>query len=206
MHFAINRWLPVCSWGHRGPSFTCMEIARKPNDELERLRALEESRLLRTPPEGQFDAIAELAVSIFQVPIGLVSLIGDEIQWLKARSGVCVRETSRDISFCSHAILGQRPMVIPDATLDPRFHDNPMVKGELHVRFYAGAPIVLPGGLAVGTVCAIDRVPREVTAEQVRSLEHLAVLAGALIEHERHAARIEEVLNPLRSFSERARA
>lgn len=131
-----------------------------PGDEDQRLAALYELLLLDTPPEQRFDTIVEYAASEFDVPICLVTLIDRERQWFKARVGMETCSTGRDISFCAHAILQPEVMVIPDAAADPRFADNPLVTSEPHIRFYAGAPLVLPSGYVVGTLCVIDIQPR----------------------------------------------
>jgi diguanylate cyclase (GGDEF)-like protein len=148
-------------------SFTVPEDAR--------LRALAATGLMDTPPEREFDALAELAGIVCSTPIALVSLIDASRQWFKARVGLEASETPRSLSFCAHAI--QDPgsvLVIPDATEDPRFRDNPMVVGEPHVRFYAGAPLVMRDGSAVGTLCVIDHSPRTLTEVQLTGLRSLA--------------------------------
>jgi GAF domain-containing protein len=129
------------------------------NDEV-RLAALRALLVLDTDPEERFDRIVAFAAEEFGVPIALVSLIDRNRQWFKARVGMDVCETDRDISFCGHAILGADVFVIPDARQDERFRDNPLVTGAPHIRFYAGAPLVLGSGEIVGTLCVIDTVPR----------------------------------------------
>lgn len=137
-----------------------MHIAAKPDNETARLAALYELLILDTPPEERFDRIAQFAASEFDMPIVLITLLDSERQWFKARIGTQVCETGRDISFCSHAILRDDTMVVEDALQDPRFADNPLVTGAPHIRFYAGAPLALPSGLRLGTLCLIDRRPR----------------------------------------------
>lgn len=138
-----------------------MQAPPLPKDETQRLQALRELLILDTPPEERFDRVARFAAEEFEVPIALVSLIDENRQWFKARVGLPVCETHRDISFCGHAILQDGIFVIEDALLDARFADNPLVTGEPHIRFYAGAPLRLPGGgAAIGTLCLIDRRPR----------------------------------------------
>jgi len=131
-----------------------------PFDEARRLSALRSLLVLDTPPEERFDRITRFAASEFDIPMVLVSLVDDERQWFKARIGLDACETARDISFCGHAIDGLGVLVIEDARADPRFWDNPLVTGDPFIRFYAGAPLVLPDGLSVGTLCVIDTVPR----------------------------------------------
>ncbi|GGI21648.1 GAF domain-containing protein [Oxalicibacterium faecigallinarum] len=132
-----------------------------PPNEEDRLHALRQLLILDTPPEERFDRIVQFAAQEFDVPITLISLIDAERQWFKARVGLDVCETNREISFCGHAIMENDIMVINDATKDERFHDNPVVTGAPHVRFYAGAPLQLPAGQNIGTLCLIDSVPRD---------------------------------------------
>ena len=132
-----------------------------PHDDELRLQALHDLLILDTPPEERFDRIVSFAAEEFDVPIALVSLIDQNRQWFKSRVGLQVCETARDISFCGHAVVQPGTLVIPDALADPRFADNPLVIGEPHIRFYAGAPLALPSGAVVGTLCVIDTQPRE---------------------------------------------
>ncbi len=138
-----------------------MTPAPIPPDDAERLRALHELLILDTPPEQRFDRIAAFAAQEFEVPIALVSLVDRDRQWFKARVGLSVCETARDISFCGHAVTAHEALVIPDTLADPRFADNPLVQGPPHIRFYAGAQLMLPSGLTVGTLCVIDTRPRQ---------------------------------------------
>ena len=155
-----------------------MKAPAIPADEAYRLDALQSLDILDTEPEGDFDAIVGLARELFQVPICLVSLIDSERQWFKACIGLDVSETSREISFCGHAILQEGAFVVLDATKDERFADNPLVTGPPDIRFYAGMPIRLPSGYQIGTVCIIDRAPRASFGEQdQKRLDLLADLA-----------------------------
>lgn len=153
-------------------------------DEAERLAALHELLLIDTPPEARFNTIVDYAASEFDVPICLMTLIDAERQWFKARVGMPVQSTPRDISFCGHAILQPQILVVPDAANDERFSDNPLVTSEPHIRFYAGAPLIVPSGHAIGTLCIIDVKPRVLTElEQamlatVRDMLMREVLAG----------------------------
>jgi len=131
-----------------------------PRDETQRLKALRDLLILDTPPEERFDRIAAFAAQEFSVPIALVSLVDRDRQWFKSNFGLEARETPRDISFCGHTITLSEPLVVPDASEDPRFADNPLVTGDPYVRFYAGACLRLPQGQAMGTLCVIDRRPR----------------------------------------------
>ncbi len=145
-----------------------------PGDEPERLETLEKYDILDTPPEKEFDDIVELASFICETPIALVSLVGENRQWFKARKGISACQTPREESFCAHAIIEKKLCHIPDAKQDERFHDNPAVTGGPGIRFYAGAPLVMPNGQAIGTLCVIDQVPRELSQSQSNALESLA--------------------------------
>ncbi len=135
-----------------------------PADDERRLQALREMLILDTPPEERFDRVVRFASEEFDMPMVLVSLVDAQRQWFKARVGVDACETDRESSFCGHAILQPQMMIVEDATRDERFHDNPLVTGAPFVRFYAGAPLQLPGGEIVGTLCMIDRQPRTLDA------------------------------------------
>jgi GAF domain-containing protein len=129
-------------------------------DDAHRLKALHDLLILDTPPEERFDRVAHFAADEFDMPIVLVSLVDRERQWFKARVGLDVCETDRDSSFCGHAVVQSELFIVEDALADDRFVDNPMVVGEPRIRFYAGAPLQLPSGEIVGTLCMIDRIPR----------------------------------------------
>lgn len=158
-----------------------MKPAALPPDEAARLHALMQCNLLDTLPEPGFDDLAELAAFALGTPIGLVSLVDRDRQWFKARRGLDAAETSRDVAFCAHAILGDGPFVSEDALADERFADNPLVTAGPKIRFYMGVPIRTPSGQPIGTVCVIDTVPRSPTAAQVAALVSIARQAGAQI-------------------------
>ncbi|MGF6272776.1 GAF domain-containing protein [Massilia sp. UYP11] len=160
-----------------------MHIAAQPDDEAARLAALYELLILDTPPEERFDKIAQFAAAEFDMPIVLVTLVDANRQWFKARVGMPVCETGRDVSFCAHAILRDEIMVVDDALQDPRFADNPLVTGAPHIRFYAGAPLALPSGLRLGTLCLIDRRPRTLDAMELAILGTLRDLAVMELAH-----------------------
>lgn len=160
-----------------------MKTAPLPPNEKERLAALHALLILDTPPEQRFDRITEFAASEFDAPIALISLVDENRLWLKSRVGLDVCETSRDVAFCAHALLSTDPLVVPDTLKDERFADNPLVVGMPHIRFYTGAPLVLPSGLIAGTLCIIDTKPREVDATDLAILGTLRDLAvGELLE------------------------
>ncbi|HEX5635549.1 MAG TPA: GAF domain-containing protein, partial [Gammaproteobacteria bacterium] len=145
-----------------------------PANESERLLALYEHALLDTPAEERFDRITRLAQHIFGVEIALVSLVDAERQWFKSRQGLDACETGRDISFCGHAILGKDIFHIANASLDPRFADNPLVTGAPNIRFYAGAPLKTSDGQSIGTLCIIDSQPRQLSPQELATLRDLA--------------------------------
>ncbi len=155
--------------------------ASKPADEQARLDALRQYQILDTAAEAEFDALTEITARILQVPIVLVSIVDADRQWFKARFGLEVTETPRNISFCGHVVLAKQTLIVPDARVDPRFVDNPLVTGAPHVCFYAGVPLQTPEGFPLGTLCAVDHKPRELSAEQVGLLERLARQAMALL-------------------------
>lgn len=137
-----------------------MLAAPIPDNDRERLAALRELLILDTPPEERYDKIVQFAAQEFDVPVCAISLIDENRQWFKARVGVDMCEGARDISFCAHAIVQPDIFVIPNAREDERFADNPLVTGPPHVIFYAGAPLCMPNGYVIGTLCLIDHQPR----------------------------------------------
>ena len=142
--------------------------------ERARLDALAHYRVLDTDPESGFDEITALAAYVCGTPMALVSLVDEQRQWFKSRVGVEVCETDREIAFCDHAVRSGRLFVVPDATLDPLFADNPLVTQAPYIRFYAGAPLVTSNGHVLGTLCVLDTVPRELTEQQLTLLTSLA--------------------------------
>ncbi len=151
-----------------------MITAPIPLDEQERLAALRALKILDTPPEERFDRVTRLAAKLFDVPIAYVAMIDSTRQWFKSKQGLKPCQTPRDISFCGHAVLIDEALVIPDAKLDPRFADNPMVTGEPFVRFYAGQSLKSADGHRVGTLCVVDRKPREFGERERLILRELA--------------------------------
>jgi len=145
-----------------------------PKNEGQRIKVLWQYDILDTVPEEAFDELADLARLICGAPVALISLVDENRQWFKSRLGVNVKETSRDVSLCAHAILGKDLLIVPDATKDKRFKNNPLVTTGPKIRFYAGAPLISPDGYALGTLCVIDRVARKLTADQKRALRILA--------------------------------
>lgn len=146
-----------------------------PLDEQARLETLRSLNILDSQPEERFDRLTRMAKRIFGVPIALVSLVDKDRQWFKSCAGLDARETSRDISFCGHAINGRDVFIIPDALADQRFADNPLVVGDPNIRFYAGCPLCL-NGYRLGTLCLIDTVPRNFDKEDIDILRDLALM------------------------------
>ena len=158
-----------------------MTPAPIPADEDERLSALRELLLLDTPPEERFDRLARFVAEQLDVPIALLTLVDGQRQWFKARVGIDATETPRDISFCGHAIMKNDVFIVEDASRAPRFSDNPLVTGEPHIRFYAGAPLSAPGGHRIGTLCVIDTVPRTLGPVELSILDALRRLANETV-------------------------
>jgi GAF domain-containing protein len=163
-----------------------------PQNELQRLGALRQFRVLDTPAEEDFDALARLACRICQVPIALISLVDEHRQWFKARAGLTQQQTPRDVAFCAHAIMQPEPLIVPDARKDSRFAQNPLVTGELSIRFYAGFPLMTSEGLELGTLCVMDRRRRRLSHHQQQDAHVLARQAMALLELRRANFRLQD--------------
>ncbi|MEI9937577.1 MAG: ATP-binding protein [Pseudomonadota bacterium] len=164
-----------------------------PENELARQAALESYAILDSPADASFDAITALAAQVLDVPIVLVSLVDGTRQWFKSRCGLDATETPREISFCGHVVASGTPLVVPDARLDPRFADNPLVAASPAIRFYAGYPLLSREGLTLGTLCAIDRRPRTLGVEQEQMLASMARIVTAQLEshRDRHALQVQ---------------
>jgi two-component system cell cycle sensor histidine kinase/response regulator CckA len=155
--------------------------------ETGRLATLRNYEVLDTPAEMDFDELVALAAQICETPIAQITLVDENRQWFKATFGLVATETPRDVSFCEHAILQSEVFIVPDATLDERFADNSLVTGPPGIRFYAGSPLIAPNGYALGTLCVIDRRPREMTAAQQQALSVLSRHVMAQLELRRQA-------------------
>ncbi|MGH9424456.1 MAG: GAF domain-containing protein, partial [Thermoanaerobaculia bacterium] len=154
-----------------------------PQDEAERLVEFRLGGSVDPEPEERFDKISRMAQRVFSVPFAGISFVEDNRQWFKSRQGLQLEDSPRELSFCGHAIVGQDPLIVEDAVLDPRFAQNPIVLEEPRIRFYAGQPIRGPGGHNVGTLCVMDKVPREFTEDDLETLRDL----GGMVEKELRA-------------------
>ena len=177
--FKIGRALPI-SFDNILSANDAMIEPPRPVDEIARLSSLHALGILDTRAEERFDRITRMTQRLFDVEISLISLVDADRQWFKSKQGIAACETSRDISFCGHAILGDEILIVEDARADARFADNPLVTSEPHIRFYAGCPIHSPDGYLIGTLCLIDRKPRCLSDED----QHTLVDCAKLVENE----------------------
>jgi len=160
-----------------------------PPDDDKRIAALVSYGILDTEFEENFDRVTRIAAKLFNTPIALISLVDGARQWFKSAHGVNVRQTPREIAFCSHAILGDDVFIVANALEDARFVNNPLVTGEPGMRFYAGAPLITPDGYAIGTICVIDRRSRDKTSRDLpeeSDLQLLKDLSGIVIDLMEH--------------------
>ena len=164
-----------------------------PQNEAKRLKVLWQYEVLDTVPEEVFDDLTELAARICEAPIALISLVDEKRQWFKSKVGITVSETSRDLSFCAYAITQSELFIVPDATQDKRFANNPLVTSDPKIRFYAGAPLITPDGHALGTLCVIDKVPRELRPDQKHALRILARHVVTQLELRRRSCELVDV-------------
>ena len=169
-------------------------VAAKPINEVGRIAALQKYAILDTDPKQSFDDLTLLASFVCKTPIVLISLVDEDRQWFKSRVGMDAKETSRDIAFCSTAILQSDVFVVSDALKDDRFRDNPLVVSDPHTRFYAGAPLINEDGYALGTLCVVDRAPRDLAPEQKEALKALSRLVLTQLEFRRNLFLLKETL------------
>jgi GAF domain-containing protein len=194
--------------GQRAPSWPFhLEVvmaAPSATTEAARIAALNRYAILDSEPEEAFDDLVLLAAHICRTPMAMLSLVDDHRQWFKSKVGVKVQETPKDISICAHAIEQHDLYIIPDTCKDPRFRENPLVIGEPRIRFYAGAPLVNEDGFALGTLCVVDREPRNLDEEQKEALNALSRLALRQMELRKNLQLLKEALND-RTKEEHAR-
>ncbi len=170
-------------------------VITKPANEEARVIALDKYAILDTDPEQSFDDLTLLASYVCKTPMALISLVDEDRQWFKSRVGIDASETSRDIAFCSTAILQSDVFVVPDALADERFRDNPLVVSDPHIRFYAGAPLINEDGYALGTLCVVDRAPRDLAPDQKEALQALSRLVLVHLEFRRNLILLKEALS-----------
>src|SRR5712692_6593449 len=182
------------SQNQRGLSGRSTMPVAMPKTDAARVAALEKYAILDTDPEQSFDDLTLLASFICKTPIALISLVDENRQWFKSRIGLDVSETPREIAFCSLAIQQSDVFVVPDALKDERFRNNPLVVSEPHIRFYAGAPLINEDGYALGTLCVVDRAPRELAPDQKDALKALSRLVLAQLEFRRNLILLKEAL------------
>ncbi len=175
-----------------------------PANESQRLEALRAYQILDTLPENELDDIARMASEICGTPISLVTLIDKDRQWFKAKIGLDSEETTRDVSFCQYTIMGREVFEVTDALRNERFAQNPLVLGDPHIRFYAGAPLITPDGFNLGSLCVIDRIPRQLTTEQKKALESLARFVISQFELRKKRSELEVVKTQYHKMIENA--
>ena len=198
----------LAHWRRKMPPTTSSKESsseRLTPEEIERLEALRRYDVLDTPREEQFDRVVRLAARWFEVPISLVTFLSKERQWFKACVGLDRRETSREVSFCEHNIYDEEVLVVENAIEDPRFDENPLVTGPPGIRFYAGAPLIAPGGHVVGSLCVIDTEPRDAEPMDFEPLKDLAAIVIDELELRLANERVRELNRALAKAEEAER-
>jgi len=178
--------------------------AASPSTEAARLAALNRYAILDSEPEQSFDDLVTLAAHVCETPMATLSLVDDHRQWFKSKLGVEVKETPRECSICAHAIQQRDLFIVSDTLEDPRFRENPLVTGEPYIRFYAGTPLVNEDGFALGTLCVLDREPRQLDTEQKEAINALGRLALRQMELRMNLQLLKDALND-RTREEHAR-
>jgi len=175
-----------------------------PSKEAARVSALNRYAILDSEPEQSFDDLVSLAAHICQTPMAMLSLVDDHRQWFKSKYGVEIKETPKEVSVCAHAIQQGDLFIVPDLTKDDRFRDNPLVTGDSQLRFYAGAPLVNEDGFALGTLCVLDKEPRQLNPDQKEAIKALGRLALRQMELRMNLQLLKDALND-RTREEHAR-
>lgn len=181
-----------------------MKAPEIPDDEPQRLAALDALDVMFTPREERFDRVTRLASRLLDTPIALVSLIASKCQWFKSAQGIAATELPREISVCGHVILHDDTVVIEDALQDPRFFDNPLVTGGPKIRFYAGHPLLAADGSRVGTLCVMDRNPKALTQEQMAVLRDLAAIAESELQRGQLSESQRQMVHEMEELKRRA--
>ena len=175
-----------------------------PSNESKRLEAVRRYRVLDTRPEQSYDDITTLVSTLCATPVAFISLVDEGRQWFKSKTGFDAVETERDVSFCAHTVLGNDLLIVPDALQDTRFAQGPLTLGPPFIRFYAGMPLVSPGGYALGALCVVDRQPRTLSAEQEQALRALGRQVVQLLELRRSSMELAESLAEVKGLEKNA--
>jgi GGDEF domain-containing protein len=174
-------------------------------NEQQRLETMNQAMCAFVPREERFDRITRLARRLLDVPIALISIVEKDVQWFRSAQGLTEEQTGRDISFCGHALVSSRPLMVPDALADPRFWDNPLVTGAPHIRSYLGIPLAISTGLRAGTLCAIDTRPRTFAHEDILAMQDLARIAEAELKLDAMSTSQKQLLGRLTELERRGR-
>jgi GAF domain-containing protein len=178
-------------------TITKVDPAILPEDEAQRMEAVRRYEILDTPPDGTFDRITFLASKIFQVPISTVTIVDSDRIWFKSATGLEADQIDRDPGLCASAILVDEPWIVEDAKKDPRTLENPLVLGDLGLRFYAGVPLVTADGFNLGMLNIIDQQPRELSEDELTILQELSKIVVDELELRLAARRMHKDLSPL---------
>ncbi|MBP9885642.1 MAG: GAF domain-containing protein [Leptospiraceae bacterium] len=178
-----------------------MLAAKIPNNEYGRLQKLKGYQVLDTSAEKEYDDITKLASFICETPIALISLVDKDRQWFKSKVGLNPPELARDIAFCAHTILTDDVLIVSDSSKDQRFYDNPLTTNSPHIQFYAGAPLITPDGWKIGTLCVIDRKPRELSKEQLSALKTLSQNVVTLLELRLNRQKVKDLERAINEHS-----